>query len=106
MHRHPQHARVRLERSVRRASPFAASLRHLCGVAVLSLLAKGAAREESDMEQIDAAATPSHGPAGWYPDPMQEHASRYWDGATWTEHVSDNSATPCPPEMPTVAPAP
>jgi hypothetical protein len=26
--------------------------------------------------------------AGWYPDPMEQHESRYWDGATWTDHVA------------------
>ena len=29
-------------------------------------------------------------PAGWYPDPSGEHASRYWDGSAWTDHVSEN----------------
>jgi hypothetical protein len=27
--------------------------------------------------------------AGWYSDPMQRHAHRYWDGAVWTMHVAD-----------------
>ena len=26
---------------------------------------------------------------GWYPDPSGAHEKRYWDGTTWTEHVSD-----------------
>jgi len=26
-------------------------------------------------------------PAEWYPDPMGRHEKRYWDGATWTDHV-------------------
>ena len=29
-------------------------------------------------------------PANWYPDPLQRHQLRYWDGANWTAHVSDN----------------
>ena len=29
-------------------------------------------------------------PANWYPDPTQRHQHRYWDGAKWTDHVSDN----------------
>jgi Scramblase/Protein of unknown function (DUF2510) len=29
-------------------------------------------------------------PANWYPDPMGRHQVRYWDGAAWTEHVSNN----------------
>lgn len=26
--------------------------------------------------------------AGWQPDPMGRHEFRYWDGASWTEHVA------------------
>jgi hypothetical protein len=44
---------------------------------------------------------------GWYPDPYRRHASRYWDGGRWTEHVSDGGsptvddpAAPTPPEAP------
>jgi hypothetical protein len=33
------------------------------------------------------AATPSV-PAGWYADPAGRFELRYWDGGTWTEHVS------------------
>jgi Protein of unknown function (DUF2510) len=29
-------------------------------------------------------------PAGWHPDPMARHELRYWDGAAWSEHVSDH----------------
>jgi hypothetical protein len=32
-------------------------------------------------------ATPSV-PAGWYADPAGRFDLRYWDGGTWTEHVS------------------
>jgi hypothetical protein len=34
-----------------------------------------------------AAATPAV-PAGWYADPAGRFELRYWDGSTWTEHVS------------------
>jgi hypothetical protein len=27
-------------------------------------------------------------PAGWQPDPSGRFEQRYWDGASWTEHVS------------------
>ena len=30
---------------------------------------------------------PAGGEAGWYPDPQQPGARRYWDGRTWTAHV-------------------
>ncbi len=29
----------------------------------------------------------------WYPDPLARHEYRYWDGATWTAHVSDLGVT-------------
>lgn len=32
-------------------------------------------------------------PAGWYPDPTGRHQHRYWQGATWTELVSDAGCT-------------
>ena len=34
-----------------------------------------------------APATPAV-PAGWYADPAGRFDLRYWDGGTWTEHVS------------------
>ena len=30
--------------------------------------------------------------AGWLSDPSGRHQMRYWDGETWTEHVSDDGA--------------
>lgn len=35
--------------------------------------------------------------ADWYPDPTGRHESRYWDGAVWTEHVSDSGRTSADP---------
>jgi len=41
------------------------------------------------------AAAPAQqvAPAGWLPDPTQRHELRYWDGASWTAHVSDAGVT-------------
>lgn len=35
----------------------------------------------------EPAPTPTV-PAGWYADPAGRYELRYWDGGTWTEHVS------------------
>lgn len=38
--------------------------------------------------------------AAWHPDPGGRHELRYWDGSSWTDHVSDNGVTsldPLPP---------
>jgi hypothetical protein len=45
--------------------------------------------------------------AAWLADPTATHELRYWDGATWTEHVCDqgNQATdPLPADAPPPAP--
>jgi uncharacterized protein YxjI len=34
-------------------------------------------------------AAPQH-PPGWYPDPFGRHETRWWDGASWTEHVASH----------------
>jgi len=38
-----------------------------------------------------AAVSPSEeaAPPAWHPDPSGRHELRYWDGRTWSEHVSD-----------------
>ncbi|MEZ5295001.1 MAG: DUF2510 domain-containing protein [Ilumatobacteraceae bacterium] len=47
----------------------------------------------------EPAAQPaaSAAPAGWYADPSGRFELRYWDGGTWTEHVSPASSTPTHP---------
>ncbi len=39
-------------------------------------------------------------PANWYPDPVNRHQLRYWDGANWTDHVSDNGVSGVDPLQP------
>ena len=35
-------------------------------------------------------STPPSSPAAWHGDPTKAHELRYWDGTTWTAHVSDS----------------
>ncbi len=46
------------------------------------------------------SGSPAGPPPGWYGDPSGRHQQRYWDGATWTDHVVSNnvqSIDPLPP---------
>ena len=40
-------------------------------------------------------------PPGWYPDPGRAHQYRYFDGGSWTDHVSDNGVATQAPLGPT-----
>ncbi len=45
----------------------------------------------------------SGAPPAWYPDPGHRHEFRWWDGARWTEHVSNRQVIgrdPLPPRPP------
>ncbi len=41
----------------------------------------------SDDEWADEVGSSAH-PAGWFPDPYGRYELRYWDGGTWSAHVS------------------
>jgi hypothetical protein len=36
---------------------------------------------------------PSLAGSGWFPDPSRTHELRYYDGSSWTDHVSDSGQT-------------
>jgi len=53
-----------------------------------------------------AGPPPTMPPPGWFADPLRRHEFRYWDGATWTEHVSDaGRGSVDPPTAPPAAAA-
>ena len=33
--------------------------------------------------------------AGWFPDPFGQHQLRFFDGETWTNHVTHFGPSPC-----------
>jgi hypothetical protein len=81
----------------------------------LVVLRKDARARETGLV-APGAGTVLHGPAGWYADPWAQHERRYFDGATWTDHVADGrseavstqspaAAAPAPPP-PAAAPPP
>lgn len=68
------------------------------GVAVAYLVGvrpKVAVAQQSPMLVSPPPPTPRPGPAtvrrpaDWLPDPTRRHELRWWDGTSWTEHVSD-----------------
>ena len=52
--------------------------------------------EQSDSDP-SAAPNPPATPEGWYPDPSGDHELRWWDGAQWTQNVSDHGKTSTAP---------
>ena len=45
--------------------------------------------EPNPFEHHDAAANPEAEPGRWAPDPSGRFVQRWWDGQSWTEHVTD-----------------
>ena len=47
-------------------------------------------------------------PGGWYPDPLDVHRERYWDGWQWSRNTRDSEVPPAyrQPVPPTTAPYP
>ena len=62
----------------------------------------------SDLGDNHATVVRPRGPAAaWTTDPAGRHQLRYWNGTTWTEHVSNNGRTTTdPPTRTPSAPAP
>lgn len=48
---------------------------------------------EAQPLRVQLTSTEPASPAGWHPDPMRRYQLRYWDGQTWTAHVSTNGST-------------
>jgi hypothetical protein len=43
-------------------------------------------------------------PPGWYPDPWNHSAQRFWDGSQWTDHVAAAGGPSDRPKLPENAP--
>ncbi|MEZ5248422.1 MAG: DUF2510 domain-containing protein [Ilumatobacteraceae bacterium] len=41
----------------------------------------------------------------WYPDPAHRHQLRWWDGVSWTDHVSDAGVAAVDPLGDTLLPS-
>lgn len=59
--------------------------------------AAGAAPGAQPFLGAATATTAASAAAAWHPDPTGRHQLRYWDGAAWTTHVSDNGVTATDP---------
>ena len=66
------------------SAPTAAS----AGWALQPESASGPATTSTPAPTPDPAPAAAAAPAGWYADPSGRFELRYWDGGTWTEHVS------------------
>jgi hypothetical protein len=44
--------------------------------------------------------------AGWYPDPENSAAERWWDGTAWSDHRRASTVAPIPPAAPAAPAAP
>ncbi len=60
------------------------------------------AADGSPPEPEGEGASGSPTPPGWFEDPTGRFAVRYWDGATWTDHVGHDGSLAFDP----LAPAP
>lgn len=63
------------------------------------LQARDPAPLERPVARQYAAPTTADGP-GWYPDPSRAFDHRYWDGTSWTEHVSRGGVADTAPVVP------
>lgn len=51
--------------------------------------------QRSPRAQIGEPVAP---PAGWYMDPHRRFHQRYWDGTSWTHHVTDGTDVTTDPD--------
>ena len=68
---------------------FCAFLRRPVNAAATSASEPGYGAAVGAAVTVTATTTPSPAvPAAWYKDPSGRYEMRYWNGTTWTEHVS------------------
>lgn len=56
-------------------------------------------------QSVSVPPPPPASPAGWLSDITGRHELRYWNGAQWTEHVSDGGVQAVDPFQPVEMPA-
>jgi hypothetical protein len=62
---------------------------YLASVRPKVAVAQATPRWQAPPPPPSARVAPTLPPPEWLPDPTRRHELRYWDGAQWSEHVSD-----------------
>lgn len=76
-----------------------------CGVVPASRIAEDGRRPCDVDRGIVTDLTSSLPAPGWYPDPVDPAATRWWSGAAWTAHVAAAPTAPAVPARPVAWPA-
>ena len=57
-------------------------------------------RNSKALRKLRQLAASGAAAPGWFPDPTGHHGARYWDGAAWTDRVTDVGSDPVAPPPP------
>ncbi len=78
------------------SSPFMIHPQSEYGLQIVHSLKQRSAKERPATPDLRQNPPPTV-PAGWHADPLGSHELRYWDGANWTEHVSNGNGQSADP---------